>query len=68
MQSVYTAFDGTAMQQCHEYNSDFTWVSFYSSMGSVLGPFLAAYTIMDAEEGSGGKSASIKQRTRLSRR
>ena len=55
MQSVYAAFEGTAMRQCREYNSDFSWVVFYSSIGSVIGPFLASVTIEDAVEGSGGK-------------
>ena len=55
MQSVYAAFEGTAMWQCREYNSDFSWVVFYSSIGSALGPFLAAITIKDAVDGSGGK-------------
>ena len=55
MQSVYAAFEGTAMRQCREYNSDFSWVVFYSSIGSVIGPFLASVTIEDAVDGSGGK-------------
>ena len=55
MQSVYAAFEGTAMRQCREYNSDFSWVVFYSSIGAVIGPFLASITIEDAVEGSGGK-------------
>ena len=55
MQSVYAAFEGTAMRQCREYNSDFSWVVFYSSIGSVIGPFLASITIEDAVDGSGGK-------------
>ena len=59
MQSVYAAFEGTAMRQCREYNSDFSWVVFYSSIGSVIGPFLASVTIEDAVEGSGGKILRI---------
>ena len=55
MQSVYAAYEGTAMRQCREYNSDFSWVVFYGSIGAVIGPFLASITIEDAVDGSGGK-------------
>ena len=55
MQSVYAAFEGVAMRQCREFNSDFSWVVFYGSIGSAVGPFLASITIEDAAEGSGGK-------------
>ena len=55
MQTVYTAYEGTAIRICDEYNSDFTWVYFFGNIGSVIGPFLASLTIKDAVEGSGGK-------------
>ena len=65
MQSVYSAFEGTAMRQCREFNSDFTWIVFYGSVGSIFGPFLAAITIEDAVQGSGGKILkSEKEKTR----
>ena len=60
MQSVYAAYEGTAMRQCREYNSDFSWVVFYGSIGAVIGPFLASITIEDAVDGSGGKEFSTK--------
>ena len=55
MLSCYAAYEGTAMRQAREFNSDFSWVYLYGSIGSTLGPFLASFTIIDAIEGSGGK-------------
>ena len=59
MQAVYSAYEGTAINLCHEYNSDFTWVYFFGSIGSVIGPFLAAWTITDAVENDGENDYSL---------
>lgn len=48
----FSAFDGTALRQAREFNSDYTWVTFYGTIASGLAPFLSAYTIKDAPEGS----------------
>ena len=50
MQSVYSAYEGTALRQCKEYNSDFSWVNFYATLASAVGPLLASITIQDAVE------------------
>ena len=52
MLSVYSAYEGTALRQCQEFNSDFSWVYLYGNIGSALGPFIASLTIKDAVEGS----------------
>jgi hypothetical protein len=54
MMSVYSALDGTALRQCKEFNSDYSWVMFYSTISSAMGPLLASVLIKDAAEGSTG--------------
>ena len=54
MISCFSCFDGTALRQCKEFNSDYAWVTFYSNMAGALGPFVASLTIKDAPEGTEG--------------
>jgi len=54
MNACFSALDGTALRQCEEYNSDYSWVTFYVTIASALAPLLASVTIVDAPEGSNG--------------
>jgi hypothetical protein len=57
--AVYSSLDGTALRQCNEFNSDYSWVMFYSTIAGALGPLLATATIKDAAEGSSGKATQV---------
>ena len=55
MISCFASFDGTALRQSREHNSDYSWVTLYANGAAALGPVIAALTIKDAPEGSDGK-------------
>ena len=52
MIAFYSSFDGIALRQCREYNSDYSWVTLYATIAAALGPLIASITIQDAAEGS----------------
>ncbi len=54
MISCYSSLDGTALRQCKEFGSHYTWILFYATIAAAIGPLLAGATIKDAPEGSGG--------------
>ena len=54
MISCFSAFDGTALRQAREHNSDYSWVTLYGNIAAALGPVIAGFTIKDAPEGSDG--------------
>ncbi len=53
--ACYACIDGTALRKAKEHGSHFTWVLLYTTMAQTIAPLVAAATIIDAPEGSGGK-------------
>ena len=63
--ACFSSFDGTSLQQCREYNSDYAWVTFYANIAGAIGPFVASLTIKDAPEGSGGNFNKVRLEVRV---
>ena len=56
--SIYSCNDGTALRHAQEYNSDYSWVQLYTYIATFLSPTIAGSLIIEAPEGSHGKSNS----------
>ena len=54
--SIYSCNDGTALRHAQEYNSDYSWVQLYTYIATFLSPSIAGSLIIEAPEGSHGKS------------
>ena len=53
--SIYSCLDGTALRHVREFNSDYAWVTFYSTVANIIAPLVASLLIIDPSEGSDGK-------------
>ena len=54
MNNVYALLDGTGLRQAKEYNSDYTYIMFFTSLGVTISPLIAGAVIKDPEV-EGGK-------------
>ena len=54
MNSAYSLQDGTAVHLARVHGSDYSYILLMSQLSATLAPFVTAFAIRDAEEGSGG--------------